>query len=89
MLVAELYRNAAELETLYGLLVVKNGHLIAEKYFNQGAVGRRDNRQSVTRSYTSALVGLALEQRCLSSVDQKMLDFFPELAGQLKDPRKR
>ena len=29
MLVAELYLNAAELETLYGLLVIKNGHLIA------------------------------------------------------------
>jgi hypothetical protein len=37
-LVAELYHNAAELETLYGLVVVKNGHLIAEKYFNAGAV---------------------------------------------------
>ena len=34
MLVAELYLNAAELETLYGLLVIKNGHLIAEGYFN-------------------------------------------------------
>jgi hypothetical protein len=31
MLVAELYYNAAELETLYGLLVVENGYLIAEK----------------------------------------------------------
>ena len=33
MLVAELYLHAAELETLYGLLVVKNGHLVAEGYF--------------------------------------------------------
>jgi len=33
MLVAELYRNAPELETLYGLLVITNGHLIAEQYF--------------------------------------------------------
>ena len=33
MLVAELYLNAAELETLYSLLVIKNGHLIAEGYF--------------------------------------------------------
>lgn len=30
MLLAELYYNAAELETLYGLLVIKNGYLIAE-----------------------------------------------------------
>ena len=30
-----LYFNATKLETLYGLLVIKNGHLIAEGYFNK------------------------------------------------------
>jgi CubicO group peptidase (beta-lactamase class C family) len=34
------------------------------------------------------LAGIALEQGCLSSVDQKMLDFFPEVAGQITDARK-
>jgi CubicO group peptidase (beta-lactamase class C family) len=89
MLVAELYYNAAQLETLYGLLVVKNGHLIAEKYYHRGALARKDNRQSVTKSYVSALVGIALDRGCLSSVDQKMLEFFPELARQVTDARKR
>jgi CubicO group peptidase (beta-lactamase class C family) len=42
----------------------------------------------VTKSFTSALVGIALEQGCLSSVDQKILDFYPELAGEITDPRK-
>jgi len=88
MLVAELYYDAAELETLYGLLVVKNGYLIAEGYFNEGSVEQKDNRQSVTKSYISALVGIALDQGCLSSVDQKMMDFFPEYAGRIDDPRK-
>jgi CubicO group peptidase (beta-lactamase class C family) len=88
MLVAELYYNAAELETLYGLLVSKNGHLIAEGYFNEGSVEQLSGRQSVTKSYTSALVGIALDQGYLSSVDQKMMDFFPEFAGQIDDPRK-
>jgi len=88
MFVAELYHNAAELETLYSLLVIKNGYLIAEDYFNEGSVDQKDRLQSVTKSYTSALVGIALEQGCLSSVDQKMLDFFPEVAGRITDPRK-
>ncbi|GAH71804.1 unnamed protein product, partial [marine sediment metagenome] len=74
MLVAELYYNAAELETIYSLLVIKNGYLIAEDYFNEGSVDQKDRLQSVTKSYTSALVGIALEQGYLSSVDQKMLD---------------
>ena len=88
MLVAELYYNAVELETLYSLLIVKNGYLIAEDYFNEGSVDQKDRLQSVTKSFTSALVGIALEQDYLSSVDQNMLDFFPEVADQITDPRK-
>ena len=88
MLVAELYYNAAELETIYSLLVIKNGYLIAEKYFNEGSVEQKARLQSVTKSYTSALVGIALEQGYLSSVEQKMLDFFPEVADQITDPMK-
>jgi len=88
MLVAQVYYNAAELETLYSLLVVKNGYLIAEGYFNEGSIDQKDRLQSVTKSYTSALVGIALDQGYLSSVDQKMLDFFPEVADQITDPRK-
>jgi len=88
-LVAELYHNAAEVETLHSLLVVKNGHLIAEGYFNGWSVEQKARMQSATKSYTSALVGLALEQGCLSNVDQKMMEFFPELADQITDPRKK
>ncbi len=88
MLVAELYYNADELETLYSLLVIKDGYLIAEDYFNEGSVEQKDRLQSVTKSYTSALVGIALDQGYLSSVEQKMLDFFPEVADQITDPRK-
>jgi len=88
MLVAELYYNADKLETIYSLLVIKNGHLIAEKYFNEGSVEQKARVQSVTKSYTSALVGIALDQSYLSSVDQKMMDFFPEVADQITDPRK-
>jgi CubicO group peptidase (beta-lactamase class C family) len=88
MLVARVYYNAAELETLYSLLVIRNGYLIAEDYFNEGSVHQKDRLQSVTKSYTSALVGIALDQGYLSSVDQKMLEFFPEVADQITDPRK-
>ena len=88
LLVSKFYLDAAELETLYGLLIIKNGHLIAEGYFNEGSVEQLSGRQSATKSYTSALVGVALDQGCLSSVDQKMMDFFPEFTDQIDDPRK-
>jgi CubicO group peptidase (beta-lactamase class C family) len=87
-LVAELYVNAADVETLQALLVIKNGNLIAEGYFNGGGIGQDTRIQSTTKSYTSALVGIALEEGCLTSVEQKMMEFFPELADRVTDPRK-
>ena len=87
-LVNHLYRDAEELDTLYGLLVIKNGYLVAEKYYKGRSLNSTDPLASVTKSFTSALAGIALEQGCLESLDVKMVDFFPEYAGQLEDPRK-
>jgi CubicO group peptidase (beta-lactamase class C family) len=88
LLVAEMYYQAAQLKTIYSLLVIKDGYLIAEDYFNEGSIDQKDRLQSVTKSYTSALVGIALDQGYLSSVDQKMMDFFPELTDRITDLRK-
>ncbi|MBW2525679.1 MAG: serine hydrolase [Deltaproteobacteria bacterium] len=88
-LVGRLYCQAAKLDKLYGLLVVKNGHLVAEGYFNGGSVDQRALLQSATKSYVSALVGIALAQGCLTSLDQRMIAFFPDLSDGITDPRKR
>jgi CubicO group peptidase (beta-lactamase class C family) len=86
--IAELYYNAAKVKTIYSVLVLKHGKLIGEKYFHAGSVDQQINIHSVTKSITSALVGIALERGELKSVDQKMMDFFPELADRIQDPRK-
>ncbi len=88
MLVAELYYDAEGLETLYGLLVIRHGHLVAERYFNGASVEKKGLLQSVTKSYTSALTGIALEEGHFSSLDQKMVDFFPEFSAKSYDRRK-
>lgn len=88
MLLAELYYYAAELETLYGLLIIKNGYLIAEGYFNAGAIDQLSGRQSAMKIFTSALVGIAIDQGYLSGIDERMIDFFPEMANQITDQRK-
>jgi CubicO group peptidase (beta-lactamase class C family) len=88
LLVAKMYYNAAKHDTIYSLLVVKNGRLIAEKYLNKGSIDELGKRASVTKSYTSSLVGIALDKGYLASVDQKMLDFFPDVSDQITDPRK-
>jgi CubicO group peptidase (beta-lactamase class C family) len=87
-LVARLYYDASQLETIYSLLVFKNGYLVAEDYFHVGSPDLQVNVHSVMKSINSALVGIALEQGCLASLDQKMMSFFPELVSRVTDPRK-
>jgi hypothetical protein len=48
----------------------------------------KNGEDTMTKSYTSALVGIALDQGCLASVDQKMMEFFPEFTDQITYPRK-
>ena len=55
-----LYYEAQKRDTLYGLLVVKDGKLIAEDYFNGAYVNEMDKRASVGKSYVSALTGIAI-----------------------------
>lgn len=88
-LVAELYNDAAYMKTLYGLLVIKNGYLIAEGYFNGASVEQLSKRASVTKSYMSALFGIAVDQGYIESLDQKMIEFFPEIENQITDQRKK
>lgn len=88
MLVAELYREAAALPRVYSVLVVKNGKLVAEKYFNDGGIDRPTLIQSAAKSIFSALVGLAGREGCLPDMDARIMDFVPDMAGQINDPRK-
>mgnify|MGYP006279859387 CR=1 FL=1 len=82
------YRRAAELGPLNGLLVARRGTLVAEQYWN-GVSPRDDvNIKSASKAVLSALVGIALEQGLLESLDQPVADFFPEHLGDDADPRK-
>jgi hypothetical protein len=80
-LVARMYYNAAKLETIYSLLVVKDSKLIAEKYFNEGSVDELSKRASVTKSYTSELVGITLDQGYIESIDRRCSISSPTLPG--------
>ena len=85
----KLYAEAAEMESLYGLVVIKNGHLIAEKGdLNEGLITTKKPMASATKGFTSALVGIALDQGCINDLDQKFLEFFPEFIDQIDDPGK-
>lgn len=85
----QFYANAARLKKVYSVLVAKNGALIAEHYFNEKSVDHYALQQSVSKSYATAFLGLMIDRELVSSLDLKMVDLFPELAGEITDPRKQ
>jgi CubicO group peptidase (beta-lactamase class C family) len=61
------------------LLVLKNGKLVAEAYpHDKNDIDRIANIQSMTKSVTSILAGIALEKGLIDSVNQKLSAIYPE-----------
>lgn len=73
---------------LYSVVVSKNDKVIHEQYFNGQDSITLFNDQSLTKSVTAILIGIAIDKGYIKSVDQKIIDFFPELEVD-PDPRKR
>ncbi len=59
-------------------LIVRNGYIVLEA--NGYAYHRDDlrNIQSCTKSVSSALIGIAIDKGYIQSVQQPVLDFFPD-----------
>jgi CubicO group peptidase (beta-lactamase class C family) len=75
---------------LHGLLVIRNGYLVLETYFAGYDADDLHTLQSVTKSFTSAIIGIAIERKELAGVEEHVLDFFPDLEGiENLDDRKR
>ena len=76
-LVAALREN--EIRNIHSLLIVRNGRLVLEEYFNGHGAEELHELQSVSKSFTSALVGIAISRGEIEDVNQKVLVFFPKM----------
>jgi CubicO group peptidase (beta-lactamase class C family) len=70
---------AGEAGVIHSFLLVAGGDLVVEEYFH--GYGRDDLHRlaSVTKSVSSLLLGVAIDQGKISSVDTPVLSFFPDL----------
>lgn len=86
---AQALDSAGRLAFLHSILIIRHGRLAAEEYFQGFPSDYGHNVKSVSKSFLSALVGIALEKGYLKSLDRKVLDYFPELNTADLDPRKQ
>jgi CubicO group peptidase (beta-lactamase class C family) len=58
--------QAGKLNYIYSFLVIRNGKIATEKYFNGHNVNSENNIRSISKSYLSATFGLAIEMGIVS-----------------------
>jgi CubicO group peptidase (beta-lactamase class C family) len=83
-LATRLDRDVAEHQVV-GLLVLVDGKVRLERYAHGQTAGGRWPSFSVVKSITSTLVGAALQDGFIRSVDDPVTQYIPELAGSAYD----
>ena len=73
-------QQATNLPNLYALLVIKNGKLIVEEYYNDKNQNSLFHLRSITKNITSSLTGIAIEDGMLDSLDQSIKSYFPNIS---------
>lgn len=71
------------------LLVARHGRIVAEAYYAPFTEGLRHRVNSATKSVIGSLVAIALKDGLIKSLDQPVLDFFPESQIASLDDRKK
>lgn len=78
-------QNAAALSDFYALLVIRDGHLIVEKYYDGHTSSSLFELRSITKNVTSALTGIALADGLISDVDVPLKKYYPGQINGAKD----
>ena len=74
--------NYDDYRGIHSVLVAKNGKLVFEEYFYDQGPELPHPLRSANKSLTSALIGIAVDEGLIGSVDDSIYDYFPEFRQQ-------
>lgn len=87
---ADFVQRFFALEFTHGLVVVRHGKIVAECYRDPCGPADRHQLFSLSKSFTSTAVGIALGEGLLPSLDAPLVSFFPEfLSPRVSDRMRR
>jgi CubicO group peptidase (beta-lactamase class C family) len=61
-----------------GIIIAKNGKIIYEKYFAGFDATTPHDTRSASKSVASAIIGIAIDDGIIESVDEKLYDYIPK-----------
>jgi CubicO group peptidase (beta-lactamase class C family) len=73
------------LNRVSGILVVKNGEVVFEKYLLGNTPNTRWMSMSVVKSITATLVGMAIHDGYIKTIDDPLTDYLPAFKGSAYD----
>jgi len=82
---AKNWNSFLEANHTQAFIVIKDGTVVYENYFNNTQRGSIVTSFSGAKSFTSALIGIAIQEGYIKSVDDSITIYLPELAK--RDPR--
>jgi len=74
---------SGEFGEVHSLIVQRNGVRVVEAYFRGQDELSQHSLQSVTKSFASAILGIAIDKGYVADVDERVLDFFPQWEEEL------
>ena len=77
-----------DLPNVYSLLVIRKGMIVFEQYYQGYDATSLFDIRSATKSFISALIGIAIKEKYIPDLDQKALSYFPEYESANTDTRK-
>ncbi len=63
---------------LHSLLIIRNGYLVSETYFEPYRQDTKHELYSCTKSFISTLIGIAVDKGYIEGIDHRIVDFFPD-----------
>jgi CubicO group peptidase (beta-lactamase class C family) len=66
---------------MHSVLIARDGKLVFEEYFYDETIDTPHPLRSANKSLTSILIGVAVKEGLIESVDDNIYDYFPEIPG--------
>lgn len=77
----KLNQTHKELQTT-SFIIIKNDSIFHESYFDIGKVDSQTNSFSMAKSIITSALGKAIDLNMIPSLDEKVIDYLPELTGE-------
>jgi CubicO group peptidase (beta-lactamase class C family) len=75
---------------IHSVLIIKDGYIVAEQYYSKYFDEETWHKlHSCTKSFASALIGIAIREGYIEGTDEKMIDFFQDYDIENMSPAKQ